>query len=126
MKLKHGFNIVEKEFEPFENSSTILEFLGKIRRKEQLPSRITVIGLDILLSNSANNNEMVEYIRNILRNGQSNGLIRPNAVIQFKIDGKISKDTSTKIKVKNDYIDIESLFSSQIIRMAPDWIYAVR
>lgn len=126
MKLKSGFNIVEKEYEPLKDTMTIIEFLGRIHRSEPLPQRVTVRGLDTLIFNAVDNEEMILFMRNLLRDGQGKGLIRPNTVVQFMVGGKIMKDMHTKLKIRNDYISLENLFSSQITRMAPDWIHAVK
>ena len=126
MKLQSGFNIVEKEYEPFENSMTIIEFLGNIRRDERIPQRVTVKGLDTLLLNSCDQEEMIGFISDLLREGQSKGLIRPATTVQFIVSGKITKDVHTKIKVRDEYINLEKLFYGEITRLAPDWVHAVR
>jgi hypothetical protein len=126
MKLQSGFNIVEKEYEPFENSMTIIEFLGNIRRDERIPQRVTVKGLDTLLLNSCDQEEMIGFVSNLLREGQSKGLIRPATTVQFIVSGKITKDVHTKIKVRDEYINLEKLFYGMISRQAPDWVHAVR
>jgi len=125
MKLKSGFNIVEKEYESFE-TMTILEFLGNIHKDEQIPRRVTVNGLDTLLLNSCEQEEMVQFISGLLRKGQEKGLIRPTTTVQFIINGEITKDVHTKIKVRNEYISLEKLFYGGLTRQAPDWVHAVR
>ncbi|PXF60469.1 MAG: hypothetical protein C4B59_09350 [Candidatus Methanogaster sp.] len=99
MRLKRGFNIVENEYDHFEDTMTLLEFLNNIRRDEQIPSRLTVKGLDTLLLNSCDQEEMGMFIGELLRDGQSKGLIRTSTVVQFIVNGKITKDIHTKIKV---------------------------
>lgn len=126
MKLQSGFNIVEKEYEPFEDSMTIIEFLGNIHRNEGIPRRVTVKGLDTLLLNSCDREEMIGFISNLLREGQSKGLLRPTTTVQFIMGGKITKDVHTKIKVRDEYINLEKLFYGEISRLAPDWVHAVR
>jgi len=126
MKLQSGFNIVEKEYEPFENSMTIIEFLGNIYRNEKIPHKVTVEGLDTLLLNSCDREEMIGFISTLLREGQSKGLIRPATTVQFIVSGKITKDVHTKIKVRDEYINLEKLFYGEISRQAPDWVHAVR
>lgn len=126
MKLQQGFNIVEREYEPFENSMTIIEFLGNIYRNERIASRVTVRGLDTLLLNSCDREEMIGFVSNLLREGQIKGLIRPATTVQFIVSGKITKDVHTKIKVRDEYINLEKLFYGEISRQAPDWVHAVR
>jgi hypothetical protein len=126
MKLQSGFNIVEKKYEPFENSMTIVEFLGNIHRNERIPSRVTVKGLDTLLLNSCDQEEMIGFISNLLREGQSKGLLRPATTVQFIVEGKITKDVHTKLKIRDEYINLEKLFYGKITRLAPDWVHAVR
>ena len=126
MRLKRGFNIVLNEYDRFENIMTLLEFLGDIRRNKQIPSRVTVKGLDTLLLHSCDQEEMGMFISELLRDGQSKGLIRPSAVVQFLVDGEITKDIHTKIKVRNEYINLENLFYGKVSRLAPDWVHAVR
>ena len=125
MQLKPGFNIVENEYESFD-TMTILELLRRIYRNESIPRRVTVRGLDILLSNSYEQEEMVHFISSFLREGQNQGLIRPTTTIQFVINGNISKDIHTCIKVRNEYISLENLFYGGLTRQAPDWVHAVR
>jgi hypothetical protein len=126
MKLQPGFNIVEREYEPFENSMTIIEFLGNIYRNERISHRVTVRGLDTLLLNSYDQEEMIGFISNLLREGQSKGLLRPATTVQFIVSGKITKDVHTKIKIRDEYINLEKLFYGEILRQAPDWVHAVR
>jgi hypothetical protein len=126
MKLQPGFNIVEREYEPFENSMTIIEFLGNIHRNERIPHRVTVRGLDTLLLNSCDQEEMIGFISNLLREGLGKGLLRPATTVQFIVSGKITKDVHTKIKVRDEYINPEKLFYGEISRQAPDWVHAVR
>ena len=126
MKLQPGFNIVEKEYEPFENSMTIIEFLGNIYRNERIPHRVTVRGLDTLLLNSYDREEMIGFISNLLRDGLGKGLLRPTTTVQFIVSGKITKDVHTKIKIRDEYINLEKLFYGVISRQAPDWVHAVR
>ena len=126
MRLKHGFNIVENEYDHFEDTMTLIEFLGDIRRNKQIPSRVTVKGLDTLLLNSCDQEEMGMFIGELLRDGQSKGLIRTSTVVQFIVDGKITKDIHTKIKVRKEYINLENLFYGKVSRLAPDWVHAVR
>jgi len=126
MRLKHGFNIVLNEYDHFEDTLTLLEFLGDIRRNKQIPSRVTVKGLDTLLLNSCDQEEMGVFIGELLRDGQSKGLIRPSIVVQFLLGGEITKDIHTKIKVRNEYINLENLFYGKVSRLAPDWVHAVR
>lgn len=126
MKLQPGFNIVEREYEPFENLMTIIEFLGNIHRNERIARRVTVKGLDTLLLNSCDREEMIGFISTLLREGQSKGLIRPATTVQFIVSGKITKDVHTKIKVRDEYINLEKLFYGEISRQAPDWVHAVR
>ena len=126
MRLKHGFNIVLNEYDHFEDTMTLLEFLGDIRRNKQIPSRVTVKGLDTLLLNSCDQEEMGVFIGELLRDGQSKGLIRPSIVVQFLLGGEITKDIHTKIKVRNEYINLENLFYGKVSRLAPDWVHAVR
>lgn len=126
MKLQSGFNIVEKEYELFENSMTIIEFLRNIHRNENIPHRVTVKGLDTLLLNSCDREEMIEFVSTLLREGQSKGLLRPTTTVQFIVCGKITKDVHTKIKIRDEYINLEKLFYGKISRLAPDWVHAVR
>lgn len=126
MRLKRGFNIVENEYDHFEDTMTLIEFLGDIRRNKQIPSRVTVKGLDTLLLNSCDQEEMGLFIGELLRDGQGRGLIRTSAVVQFIVNGKITKDIHTKIKVRKEYINLENLFYGKVSRLAPDWVHAVR
>jgi len=87
---------------------------------------VTVKGLDTLLLNSCDLEEMVLFIGELLRDGQSKGRIRPSTVVQFIVNGKITKDVHTKIKVRNEYISLESLFYGKVSWLAPGWVHAVR
>ena len=100
--------------------------VNNIRRDEQIPSRVTVKGLDTLLLNSCDQEGMEMFIGELLRDGQSKGLIRTSAVVQFIVNGKITKDIHTKIKVRNEYINLENLFYGKVSRLAPDWVHVVR
>ena len=125
MGLKQGFNIVTKTIESYDEI-TILELFSRICKSEQIPTRITVTGLDTLLLNSCNATEMVKYIFTLLKRGENSKIIRTSAVVQFIVNGNLVKDTKISLKTKDDYIHLEGLFYGELTRQTPEWVHAVR
>jgi len=125
MTLKPIFNIVGKEYEAFDKMS-IIEFLREIKKGGRLPGRVTVVGLDYLLVNAKDAEEMSTYVRESLRDATGSGQLRPTSIIQFLVKGEITQDTHAKIKLKNEYINIENVFSGGVTRLGKDWLHAIK
>lgn len=108
-----GYNLVErklvgKEFEEIDEKLSIIEFLRKLYRKQSIPQKIAITGLeDALLSGE----ETARYIRTILVN--STNIIRTK-IIQIQVDGELVLNKEAKIRYKSKEISLTPIFGSRI------------
>lgn len=89
MDLDIGYHVVSADtlgdVEEFDERMSIIEFLRKVDRQEELPYDMTVYGLDDLLYGSDNTREVGRYLHKILRDNV-NYLSFHNHRIQFIVD----------------------------------------
>lgn len=86
-----GFNIVERrEYrnQIFPDRLSIIEFLKKVLREKRLPYNIAVFGLEELLYQAKDIEEISRYISNLLQDA-ANFLVRGNYIIQIVIEGEL-------------------------------------
>ena len=86
-----GFNIIERrEYrnQIFPDRLSIIEFLRKVLREERLPYNIAVFGLEELLYQAEDIEEISRYISNLLQDA-ANFLVRGNYIIQIVIEGEL-------------------------------------
>jgi len=86
-----GFNIVERrEYrnQIFPDRLSIIEFLKKVLREKRLPYNIAVFGLEELLYQAEDIEEISRYISNLLQDA-ANFLVRGNYIIQIVIEGEL-------------------------------------
>lgn len=88
--MKPGFNIIEKKEynEIFHDKISVLEFLKKSSKGEELPFNFAVLGLENLIYFAKDPKELSKYVKNILQDS-ANVFIKKNYVIQIVMEGQL-------------------------------------
>lgn len=110
-----GYNILLKEEHPPEDFSkmSIIEFLRRTREKKELPKKVAIYGLEILLLANEDLREATRSIRNILR--ANNRTFREMGYIFLFIPrSELYEDGSVYIKIGDKKADISSLFGLRL------------
>lgn len=121
--LNAGYNISEREsieegkYERFEEMS-VLQFLRKVKRRESIPSKITILGLDLLLLEEG----MDRYVRKVLSNA-SDHFFRRNPVIQFIVE-ELVMNLEPKVRVDNKEVRLTPIFGNRLTQEDVDWYYS--
>lgn len=113
MPLRQGYNIVTERIEETESELAALTFFRRVARDEDIETPVTVVGLETLLYNAAEDsrNEVLATLRQVLRG--TNSLSAMDAV-QFDIDDRIVNDVEFRVRIERSsggvYLDIGQLF----------------
>lgn len=110
-----GYNILLKEEHPPKEFSkmSIIEFLRRTREKKELPKKVAIYGLEILLLTNKNLREATRSIRNILR--ANNKTFREKGyTFLFIPQSELYEDGSVYMKIGNKKADISSLFGLRL------------
>jgi len=108
-----GYNLVErrligKEFEEIEDKLSVIEFLRRLKRKQEIKPRICVIGLDEAL---LGDKYIAGYIREVLVD--SINILR-TYIIQFQMNGLLTFNREPKIRYRGKEISLTPLFGNRI------------
>ena len=103
----------------FDNHMSIVEFLRRIQRMEDIPYDVTVYGLDDYLVTSENPQEACQYISKLLRD-RVNFLITRNPRILFIVDDLEYWDTAV-IPQKDEDISLSDIFHGGLQHEGADW-----
>ena len=123
--LSVGYNVVErasigKKFEEFDERISVVDFLRRLRRKQKIPRKIAILGLDFLLFE---NKTSMQYIRKLLSNSTSY-FFETNPVIVFIVGEKLSINRKLKIRIRGEEIDLYPLFGNRLTQKDIDWFYS--
>lgn len=116
--MKVGYNIVDNEslinneVEILRNKMSIIEFLKRVKKEEDIPLDICITGLDTLIAYAEKPLDLSKFIKKILIE-KSNFLLRQNLVIQFLMDGKLQvtdDDSKPKSVIDKNIIELNHIF----------------
>ena len=85
-----GYNLVERDsigekYEDLQERMSIIDFLRRIKRKEEIPKKVAVTGFDVLLSQ---NRKFSTYIRRIFSDS-TNYFFKRNPIVIFIVGGRL-------------------------------------
>jgi hypothetical protein len=108
-----GYNLIErksigKEFEEIEEKMSIIEFLRRLHRKQNINPKISVTGLEEALLTGT---ETARYIRRMLI--KSIATLR-TYIIQFPINGELTLNKEPKIRYRSKEISLTPIFGNRI------------
>ena len=88
MTLEIGYHVMSKDAADshgtYDDELSIVEFLRRVKRREELPLDLTVVGLDEYIKTADDAAEAVEYVHTILRD-RVNFILNRNPVVQFVV-----------------------------------------
>lgn len=118
-----GYNLVEreligKEFEEIEERMSIVEFLRRLLRRQDVGEKISVVGLDELLFS---NERVASYIRDLLVS--STGLLW-DRIVQFLIYGSLVLDREPKIRYRGKEIRLTPIFGNRLVPRTSGYFYS--
>ena len=122
-----GFNLVEEKsiesgkVELFENKMSIIQFLRKVLRMEDIPLDVSIIGFDQLLFSADDRKEMTKYIRDLLIE-KVNFLLNKSPCIQIIVDGSLEQWQKPIIRLNNEDLDVYTIFG-KMERRDVNWFY---
>jgi hypothetical protein len=114
MKLMEvGYNLVErrllgKDLEEIGDKMSIIEFLRRLKRRQPIKRKISVVGLDELLLSGE---EASSYIRSILV--KSTGTLWMY-IVQFPLNGELVLNREPKIRYKSREVGLTAIFGNRI------------
>lgn len=121
MNFDIGYHVVSTDaldnIEEFNEQMSIVEFLRKVERQEELPDDIAVHGLDDLLHGAADPDSVGEYIHSILRNNVS-FLSRNYYRVQFIVDDVEYWDEPV-LTASDGRISLDSIFRGRLTQEGP-------
>lgn len=113
MTLHQGYNLVTEAVADTESEMSSLEFFRTLAADEQVPTPITVTGLENLLYHTDEDDRgaALSTLRQTLRNSRSLGSMD---AVQFVIDGQLVDDVEFRVRVEDSdggvYLDVGQLF----------------
>ena len=118
-----GYHILSedavKERGRFDDQMSIVEFLRRIHRMENIPYDVTVYGLDDYIISSENSGAACRHIHGLLRD-RVNFLITRNPRILFIVDELEYWDTAV-IPQDNEEIPLSDIFYGGLEHEGADW-----
>ena len=120
-----GYNLVEttqagKKYEIFDGRMSIVELLRRIRKKKQIPNKVTVTVFDLFL---VQNEEIWKYTRRIFTEG-AEFCMRRNATIQILIEGTLVRNMEPNIRFMDKKIRLNPIFGNRLTQKEVDWYHA--
>ena len=122
-----GFNLIEEKsiesgkVELFENKMSIIQFLRKVSRMEDIPLDVSIIGFDQLLFSAVDRKEMTKYIRDLLIE-KVNFLLNKSPCVQIIVDGSLEQWQKPIIRLNNEDLDVYTIFG-KMERRDVNWFY---
>ena len=123
--LSVGYNLVERKsigekYEEFEERMSIINFLRRIKRKEEIPKKVAVIGFDALL---LQDDKMSRHIRRILSDSTSY-FFKRNPIIVFIIGERLVIDREPKIRFRGKEMNLYPIFGNRLTQKDVDWFHS--
>ncbi len=104
----------------YEDGLSIVEFLRRVDRREELPYDVTVTGLDDYLAASDDPRETAEYVHRTLRD-RVNFLLNRNPVVQFVVDDVEHWKGGGVLPVDGTEIRLSTIFGGSVQQEGPGW-----
>lgn len=120
-----GYNLVEankvrEKYEKIEQEMSIIQFLRTVKKRQEIPKKIAVVGLDGLLSYG---DEVRKYVRKILSNA-ADYLMQKNITVQFLIYEKLVIDREPKIRLVEKEIRLAPIFGNRLTQKDVEWYHS--
>lgn len=104
----------------YQDELSIVEFLRRLERREDLPYDVTVTGLDDYLAASDNPRESAEYVHKVLRD-RVNFVLTRNPVVQFVVEDVEHWKGTGVIQLGEDSIRLVTIFGGSVTQEGAGW-----
>lgn len=123
MTLEIGYHVMStdaiEEHGTFEDELSIVEFLRRIERTEELPLDVTVIGLDDYIEASDYPEGAAKFIHEILRD-RVNFILNQSPVVQFVVNDVEHWDGGV-LPINGSNIRLINIFGGSFDQEGPGW-----
>ncbi|MFC7215122.1 hypothetical protein ACFQO4_13675 [Saliphagus sp. GCM10025334] len=103
----------------FEDELSIVEFLRRVQRREEIPLDVTVYGLDQYFDVCDDPEAAAEYVHTILRD-RVNYILNQSPVIQFVVEN-VEHWEGAVLPLDDTDIRLRRIFSGSFQQEAPGW-----
>jgi hypothetical protein len=126
MNFDIGYHVVARDaLEPgdrFDNEMSVVEFLRRIDKMDDIPYNVTVHGLDAFLQGAEDPESLCSYI-NQLFSERVNFLLNKNPIVQFVVDDVEFWDEPVIPDADSD-IRLNTMFHGHLEPEGPSWHYS--
>ena len=123
MTLEIGYHVMSadaaEEHGTYDDELSIVEFLRRIHRREDLPLDVTVYGLDCYLEASNDPEAMAEHVHTLLRD-RVNFILNQSPVVQFVVDDVEHWDGG-ELPIGDTDIRLVRIFGGSLEPEGPGW-----
>jgi hypothetical protein len=99
---------------------SVVEFLRRLERREELPYDMTITGLDDYLAASEDPREAAEYVHTVLRD-RVNFVLTRNPVVQFVVEDVEHWKGGGVIPVGEEKVRLVTIFGGSVTQEGPGW-----
>lgn len=118
-----GYHVIDEDalddYGVFDEEMSIVEFLRRLKRREEIPHDMTVRGLDDYLLGVDDAEEACDYIHRLLRD-RVNYLNLRNPRVQFVVDD-VENWSGPVIPTGNKPIKLNRIFHGSMEQSGPGW-----
>ena len=123
MNFDIGYHVIERDaLDPentFSNEMSVVEFLRRVERTEDIPYDVTVYGFDSYLRRADEPEAVCEYIHYLLSE-RVNFLMNKNPIVQFVVD-EVEFWTEPVLLDGDNHIRLNTIFSGNLEQEGAGW-----
>ena len=123
MTLEIGYHVMSTEAAEdhgtYDDDLSIVEFLRRIDRREDLPLDVTVTGLDHYLAAADDPRDAAEYVHTMLRD-RVNFILNQSPVVQFVV-GDLEHWEGGMLPVDDTDVRLVTIFGGSLDQEGPGW-----
>ena len=123
MTLEIGYHVMTTDAAEdhgiYDDELSIVEFLRRVDRREELPLDVTVTGLDHYLAAADDPGDAAEYVHTMLRD-RVNFILNQSPVVQFVVDDVEHWDGGV-LPVDGTDVRLVTIFGGSLDQEGPGW-----
>jgi hypothetical protein len=123
MTLEIGYHVMTTDAAEdhgiYDDELSIVEFLRRVDRRDELPLDVTVTGLDHYLAAADDSGDAAEYVHTMLRD-RVNFILNQSPVVQFVVDDVEHWDGGV-LPIKDSDVRLVTIFGGSLDQEASGW-----
>jgi len=123
MTLEIGYHVMTtdaaEDHGTYNDELSIVEFLRRVDRREELPLDVTVTGLDHYLAAADDTGNAAEYVHTMLRD-RVNFILNQNPVVQFVVNDVEHWDEGV-LPIDGTDVRLVTIFGGSLDQEGPGW-----